>query len=463
MRTLAVLSALVLGSGMIGTAARSQERASDHPDSTQLLLSAEDASVLRTQTGERPAPPAPAVPGRTGVAPVPTPPRAVDPPGTPVAAPPATALPALPAANPALAASTAALFGEGPAPSGGLFNTSRFSGGANPQMLGDQSPFSIKQVVPRAAVPGLPKPFPPPFPPPPPSPRLATSLVPSVRGFKIAENQSPQPQDRVFFTFNYFTDLNGPVNRRFESPVNNIRAYRYIGGFEKTYDEGRGSFGLRLPLNQITANPAISGNFAKPGGTSTALGDLSLFTKYVLKSDPKTGSLLSVGLEVTAPTGPNQFGGAKYLQGLHSTEIQPFIGYLLVRNRFYLHGFSAISTPSSVRDVTMVYNDLGVGYSVYRAENPDAFLKAVVPTFEVHINNPLTHRDVFNPKDIAGTADVVDLTYGANLVFGANSVGSFGFVTPVTGPRPFNYEFIFLFNFRFGRTRPTSPLPILGG
>ena len=30
---------------------------------------------------------------------------------------------------------------------------------------------------------------------------------------------------------------------------------------------------------------------------------------------------------------------------------------------------------------------------------------------------------------------------------------TFGVVTPVTGPRPFSYELLFLFNFRFGRSR----------
>lgn len=287
--------------------------------------------------------------------------------------------------------------------------------------------------------------------------------MPSVRGFKIAENQSPQPQNRVFFTFDYFTDLNGALNRRFEAPIGNLLAYRYIFGFEKTFDDGRGSFGARLPLDQLTANSTISGNFAKPGGTSTALNDLSLFTKYVLKADPETGSLLSVGLEMTLPTGPSQFAGAKYIQGIRSTEIQPFIGYLLIRDRFYLHGFTSLSVPSSVRDVTMVYNDIGVGYFLFRSDDPDNFITSVAPTFEVHVNSPLTHRDWFNANDPSGTADVVDLTYGVNVGFFRQSVLTFGWVTPVTGPRPFNYEAVLLLNWRFGRSRSGAALPIVGG
>ena len=114
----------------------------------------------------------------------------------------------------------------------------------------------------------------------------------------------------------------------------------------------------------------------------------------------------------TLPTGPGQFAGAKYTEGIHSTEIQPFLGYLLIRNRFYLHGFLSLSVPSSIRDVTMVYNDLGIGYFVFRSTDPDSALTSVAPTFEVHVNSPLTHRDWFNANDPPGTADVVDLTYG---------------------------------------------------
>ena len=344
---------------------------------------------------------------------------------------------------------------------GGFGELGSFGRGSTFQMIGDQAPLTLRQFA--SPAPGLPPPFPPGTPPPPPSPRQASAVVPSVRGFKIAENQSPQPQDRVFFTFDYFTDLNGALNRRFEAPVGNLLAYRYIFGFEKTFDGGRGSFGARLPLDQLTANSTISGNFVKPGGTSTALNDLSLFTKYVLKADPETGSLLSVGLEMTLPTGPSQFAGAKYIQGIHSTEIQPFIGYLLIRDRFYLHGFTSLSVPSSVRDVTMVYNDIGVGYFLFRSNDPHNFITSVAPTFEVHVNSPLTHRDWFNANDPSGTADVVDLTYGVNVGFFRQSVLTFGWVTPVTGPRPFNYEAVLLLNWRFGRSRSGAALPIISG
>ncbi len=272
------------------------------------------------------------------------------------------------------------------------------------------------------------------------------------------------PQDRLYFTFNYFNNLNAALNRRFESPVDELRAYRYIFGLEKTFDQGNGSVGIQLPLDTLTGESTITGHYVKPGGSSTALNDLTVFTKYIVKKNPRTGSLISVGLAVTPRDGADTFAGANYLVAVNDTTVQPFLGYIWRRGRFYLHGFTAIDVPTSIRDVTMVYNDLGIGYFAYTNPDPRGFLRALVPTFEVHVNDPLTHRDFDNQLDLTATPDVVNLTYGINAMIGPNSIFTFGVVTPVTGPQPFQYELIGLLNFRFGRPRgPRAPLPIVGG
>jgi hypothetical protein len=334
-------------------------------------------------------------------------------------------------------------------------------------MIGDMSPLTVMQRA-LTAQPQqtLPPPFPPGKLPRPPGVRVASSLAPSIRSFKIAENQSPLPQDRVYFTFEYFNNLNSAQNRLLASPLTNMQAYRYIFGLEKTFDEGRGSIGIQLPLDSVTADSVIQSNSAKPGGgTSTALNDLTVIGKYILKRNPETGSLISAGLAVTPTTGPSTFAGAGYVAAVHDTTVQPFIGYLWRRGDFFLHGFTAMDVPTSVRDVTMVYNDIGIGYFVYRNPDPMGVLSALVPTFEVHINDPLTHGDYNNPRDLTGTPDIVNLTYGVNALLGPNSVFTFGVVTPVTGPHPFSYELLVLLNFRFGRTArgPRPPLPMTGG
>ena len=124
----------------------------------------------------------------------------------------------------------------------------------------------------------------------------------------------------------------------------------------------------------------------------------------------------------------------------------------LGRDRFYLHGFSAIDTPASLRVATMLFNDVGIGYFVLKSTDPQDWLTAIAPTFEVHVNSPLTHGDWTNRNDPGGVPNVVNLTYGINFEFNRRSILTFGMVTPVTGPRPFDYEVLALLNVFYGRT-----------
>jgi hypothetical protein len=310
--------------------------------------------------------------------------------------------------------------------------------------------------------PVTPPPLPPgPQPPIPPDPRARSQIVPSIRGFKIAENQSPIPQDRIFFNFNFYDDVNKDLNRFYQTPFEGVQIYRYIFGAEKTFDQGNGSVGFRLPIDNIYARP-INQLLAGQGGTSTALGDLSLFTKYILKRDPKTGSLLTVGLAMTFPTGPNTFANAQFLSGQNTTLVQPFIGYFLNFGKLFVHGFTSMETPMVSREPTMLYNDVGVGYFLYQNRQPGQLITAIVPTFEVHVNTPLTHREEYNLFDPGGTPDVVNLTAGISTELARNSVFTVGMVTPVTGPRPFDFEVIALLNIRFGRSA-IPIIPMIGG
>jgi hypothetical protein len=321
-------------------------------------------------------------------------------------------------------------------------------------MIGDLGPLSqIHRVGIDAS--RLPLPFPPPNPPPAPDARKSTMLYPTLRILKISENQSPRPQDRIFYSFNFFDGVNDSINTRLNSPTNNMRVFRHIFGVEKTFGDYRSSIGLRLPLNTITADSRVNDPLGRFGGTDTSLGDLNIFLKHILLEDQETGSLLSGGLAVTAPTGPASFAGSDFFtSAFHSTTLQPFIGYIISSGRLYFHGFSAIDVPTDSRDVTLLFNDVGVGYFVRR-----------VDPFEVHVNTPLNHRGGGDPLDPAATWDVVNLTYGLNVGLFQNALFTFGFVTPVTGPQPFDYEVMALLNIRFGGQArgPQQVPPVVGG
>jgi len=313
-------------------------------------------------------------------------------------------------------------------------------------MFGDMAPLgrlTILQANPGGG-------FVPPSPPEPPgrptrfpSERMkSAAIVPSARSFKIADNQTPMPVDRITYSFNFFDDVNGAINKRFNIPLSQIQAYRHVFGFEKTFLDQKASFGMRLPLNTLTADSPVR-NLSP---TKTSLGDLTAYFKYALWIDRAKGRVLSTGLAITMPTGPTTFGGANYLRGLHYTTLQPFLGAQWTWGNLYAINFASIDVPTSSRDVTMFYEDIGLGYFIYRNANPNGFIRSVAPTFETHVNVAFNHNNPFDRFDISATSHVVDLTQGLNVFLKNNAVLSLGVVEPVTGPRPFNVEALLLFN-----------------
>ena len=74
------------------------------------------------------------------------------------------------------------------------------------------------------------------------------------------------------------------------------------------------------------------------------------------------------------------------------------------------------------------------------------------------MTTPLNHRG-FGATDLASTPDIVDMTFGTNLELRRRAVLSAAYVTPVTGPKPFNAELVLMLNIRFGGTgRDRNPL-----
>jgi len=332
--------------------------------------------------------------------------------------------------------------GQPPAPAAGLGGVLGAPQSAM-NMFGDISPLPHLTAL---QTPGF-RPPPPPEPPPSPgrSSRHARPRSCRASGPSRSPTTRPHAVDRVTYSFNFFDYLNQSVNERINVPLSRIQAYRHIFGFEKTLFDKNASFGMRLPLNTVTANSTLP-NY---GQTKTALGDLTAYFKYALWIDREQGRVLSTGLAVTMPTGPTAFAGAPYLRGLHYTTLQPFLGFQWTEGNWYFINFNSIDIPTSSRDVTMIYNDLSLGYFVYRNPDANGFLQSVAPTSEVHINSPLNHNHPFNFRDIAATSEVVNLTQGLNIFFRNKSVLSMGVVTPVTGPRPFSIEALALYNVFF--------------
>lgn len=250
-------------------------------------------------------------------------------------------------------------------------------------------------------------------------------------GFKIAENNSPRPLDRIYLGYNYYHNVYGGLI------PNAPDVHRETIGFEKTFFDGDASFGMRLPFVQITGDGSIGEN---------DIGNLTMFFKYAFLNDLDTGNILSAGLAVTVPTG-SSFLPAGF-PDINPTILQPYVGGICNFGDFYVHGFSSIAIPTDDDDVTSWFNDIGIGWFAYRAQEPDTLLTAIVPTVELHITTPLNHRGSDGGGAIPGI-DIVNLTAGVTFGIGENSAINLGVVTPLTGPKPFDVEGLVYFNFRF--------------
>ncbi len=253
---------------------------------------------------------------------------------------------------------------------------------------------------------------------------------------KITENESAMPLDRVFATFNYYDRLNVPGDVQQGIHAN---LYRETVGFEKTCLDGAASVGVRAPFFQTTNS----------AGTldGSDFGDLDVILKYALYRNRDTGDVLSAGLVVTLPTGPDVAlaNGSK----LDSTLLQPFIGYLFNAGALYVEGFSAVIVPTDGREATLLTTDLGVGYRLY--SDCEKLISSVTPAVELHLTDPLSHRGLNQTatgSDV-GFPDILVLTSGTHIGIGRLGTLSVGGAIPLTGPKPFNYEAIVEFNLRF--------------
>jgi len=264
--------------------------------------------------------------------------------------------------------------------------------------------------------------------------RGSGSPIVGQAAFRIVENESARPVDRVFFAYNYFNDIGLAGNNTYD-------LHRAVIGFEKTLFSGRASFGARVPVQ------------LRDGGTGNSVdgfGDLTLLAKYVLLGDPAKGNVLSAGVAATIPIGraqPLQGGG-----NLDSTLVQPWAGFVVVSDRVIVQGFSALVLPTKSIDSRLWANDLGIGYRLYTNADSCATLTAVVPALEAHLLTPLSNIGVGRVQggqSQVGTPDMLVLTAGVHLGLWNRAWLTFGAATPVTGTRLFNYEGTVMLNVLF--------------
>jgi hypothetical protein len=257
-------------------------------------------------------------------------------------------------------------------------------------------------------------------------------------GIKISENESPRPVDRVFFTYNYFNDATifaGAGNTGGAS----FNLHREMFGFEKTCLDGNASFGVRLPFMQRDG-------FQGQGVSFDGFGDLTAIFKYAFVNDCRSGDVLSGGLVATFPTGRDIVLADGH--HLNSILLQPWVGGICNFDRVYTIAFTGVIVPTDERDVTFYFGDIGLGYRLFQACDANAVLTQVTPTVEFHANIPMNHNGS-NNSGLIVFPDQYIVTGGVHIGLCNTAFLTVGVATPMAGPKPYNYEILAQFNFRF--------------
>jgi hypothetical protein len=262
---------------------------------------------------------------------------------------------------------------------------------------------------------------------------LVVAPLPVRTAFKIAEYESPRPETRAYFNYNYFDNvdkqLRGPGD-----PQSNF--HRETIGFEYAFGEERNfSFGMRLPFDQLEGNGDIQ---------NTQVSDLNLVAKYALFNDRSTGNLLSSGMVLTLPTGPGLLVPGE--SGLHSTIFQPFVGYVYNFENAYVLGFSSLAVPTDMRDIIFLFNDIQIGWWAYRNNSPSSRITGIVPVLEAHLDTPLNHAGTDHVP--LGAQDAFNLT-GGFYVLGRRAVFGLAVGVPTVGPKPYDFEINSNLSFRW--------------
>ncbi len=292
---------------------------------------------------------------------------------------------------------------------------------------------------------------------------------------KLAENTSPLPRDRVFFSYNHFSNLNlGPGG---------ISVDRYTPGFEKTFFNRNMSVEVRVPMaTTLGSNTTLDSRTDTPiyNTNQYQLGNVTTFFKGLLYRDEQFA--LSTGIGVAAPTADDtrvldSKGNTLALIRNQAWHVLPYVGSVYTPNDrwfaqsmlqldFATNGNAVSTTPDgssnlhqdgTLRDPSYLFASVGTGYWIYQSADPTARLSRVSLISEFHLNSTLQSTNVVHgPALTTGNyqrqIQTQNAVVGSNIMFGQNKSLLLGYVVPIgtDSDKAFSGEFRVLFNWYFG-------------
>lgn len=310
--------------------------------------------------------------------------------------------------------------------------------------------------------------------------RVGTILVPGPGGMvgrvKIAENTSPIPQDRVFFSYSYFDNV----------PLRNpgVGVNRYTPGFEKTFFNGLTSIDVRTPFASTVSNDVFANGLNQTN--DVIFGDMLTTFKAVLLGGPK--AMLTGGIALALPTSPDTRvrganGATTAVFSDTGVNYMPFVGYLWKpTDRFFVQGFTQfdldpygsqvsidngngnLNSVGRVYNSDLVFMDLSFGYWMVKNVSRRGTITGLAPVVEFHYNKAIDHPSSTVPNLGGGTVaytnqnlDNLNITVGLNCALPARTMLTAAYIAPVTGQRldkQMDGEFRFMLNRYFGSSGP---------
>jgi hypothetical protein len=174
---------------------------------------------------------------------------------------------------------------------------------------------------------------------------IGAALAGGDRRFKIAENVSPMPRDRVYFNYNHFHNA---LTNEFGDVYS---LDRFAFGMERTFSDDLFSWEVRLPFASALNSTFDASN---PIPQNTELGNAGLGLKALLLTTDTL--LVSAGTTLTLPTGDDYVrrsnGVTDYTIKNDASHLAPYLGFLATPDRnWFFQGFMQMDFDLRGNDV----------------------------------------------------------------------------------------------------------------
>ena len=260
--------------------------------------------------------------------------------------------------------------------------------------------------------------------------------------YKVAENNSPLPQDRIGFNYNFLHNVyNGTLDGlRVNDDLSEYRLFA-----EKTLFCDRLSVDLMIPFYFTSRYDPGDDLLLVGPETDYAFGDIAFGMKYLLHRSESAA--LSAGLRVEAPTNDEitQTGQLNFFYATVNDDVWHFTPYAALlmtpSDRFFVQSFLSYRLNSGsleseefgpIRQQTYLMADASAGYWIYR--NPgNRGLTGIVPTVELHYTGAFDEESPDNTvtNTIYGKTDVLNLTAGLTALINDRTSMAVGVSVPL--------------------------------